>query len=239
MASQGDSVRWYADKKAWRLLRKNVMVEGDRDVRYFELADRLYWEKYRRRLIGEDLSILSAGTGDHGGTDGVFEEFPTLVKLIQTDCDNQGKTLFRVVALLDNDRAGRSLAEVLVQRYRGMRHCRDVFLLNRALPRTSSEPTVLFKQIKSANSAWKSIDCEIEDLVGAGLLDAFISEMPNALARQTTEAGGYRHYEWHDNAKSRLVLFTKEHAMIEDVGGIIETLKSIRFYLALDPDGAN
>ena len=238
MANAGDIVRLYADRKQWRLLRKNVMVEGDRDVRYFELASRLYSTAVGRSLVGKDLSILSAGTGNQGGTDGVFEEFPTLLKIIQTDCDAQGIALFRVVALLDNDRAGQSLEKALFTQYRTMRPGRDVFLLNRVLPRTSSEPTVLARQIDTANSGWKGLDCEIEDLLGGSLLDAFLAEMPNALVRPIGEVSGHRHFEFSDNAKSRLVLYAEDHAMIQDIDGIVEILKSMRFYLGLDPEGA-
>jgi len=237
MANPGDIVRSYAAKKQWLLLRKNIMVEGDRDVRYFELASQLYLMEHRKSLVGKDLSILSAGSGIKGGTDGVFEEFPTLDKIIKTDCNAEGKVLYRVVALLDNDRAGQTLEKALLAQYRSMKPSRDVFLLNRVLPRISSEPSVLARQISAANSEWKGLDCEIEDLLGRSLLDAFINEMPNALIRPTREVTGHRHFEFSDTAKGRLVLFVKKYAMLEDVAGIVEILKSLRFYLGLEPDG--
>lgn len=238
MANPGDTVRWYAEKKHWCLLRKNIMVEGDRDVRYCVLASQLYSREFGRWLVGKDLSILSAGWGDSGGTDGLFEEFPTLTKLIQTDCDGQCKPMFRLAALLDNDPAGQALEKALLTQYRAMKAGRELFLLNRVLPRRSSEPSVLARHIIEANSGWKGLECEIEDLLGASLLDAFLAEMPNAQIRPVKEVAGHRHFEFSDAAKGRLVLYAKENAMIEDVTGIIELLKSMRFYLGLDPDGA-
>lgn len=213
------------------------MVEGDRDVRYFELAARLYHDKYGCSLLGKDLSIFSAGTGDKGGTSGIHEELPTLLKLIETDCDLQGKKIFRVVALLDNDRAGQMLIKALLGQYRSMRQNRDVFLLNRLFPRNSSEPTVVPCQIEKANAGWKNLDCEIEDLLSKSLLDAFQSDLSNTPLRPTTQVAGHCHYEWSDASKGRLVIFTKENAMLEDVTSIIEILKSIRHYLGLPQDG--
>jgi len=237
MANAGDNARWYANRKGWTLLRRNVMVEGDRDVRYFKRAACLYFHNSGKSLLGRDLSILAAGSGDRGGTAGIYEEFPTLVKIIQTDCDLQGKALFRVVALLDNDRAGNSLVKALLSQYRSMKKNRDLFLLNRVFPRNSSEPGILSRQIEIANSAWKGLDCEIEDLLGTELIDGFLSGMTNALARPPAEAGSYRHYEWRDIAKGHLALYAKENAMLRDVTSIVEILKSLRFYLGLNPEG--
>ncbi|MEW5788825.1 MAG: hypothetical protein AB1899_13330 [Pseudomonadota bacterium] len=238
MANPGDTVRWYAEKKKWPLLRKNIMVEGDRDVRYCVLASQLYSRRFGKWLVGKDLSMLSAGSGDRGGTEGLFEEFPTLTKLIQTDCDGQCKPLFRLVALLDNDRAGQALERALLTQYRTMKAGREIFLLNRVLPRRSSEPNVLARHIAEANSEWKGLECEIEDLLGATLLDAFLAEMPNAQIKPVKVVSGHRHFELSDAAKGRLVLYTKENALLEDLSGIVELLKSLRFYLGLDPDGA-
>lgn len=237
MVSPGDHAHWYAKQKGWKLLRRNMMVEGNTDVRYFELASRLYLEAHRAHLVGHDFSIFSPGTGDQGGTRGVLEEFPPLWKIIQTDCDSQGKLVLRAVTLLDNDFAGRSLHKALLQQYRQMKENRDVFLLQRFFPRTTTEPSTLSHQIETHNSQSKGLDCEIEDLLGESLLEAFISDTPNAFERPVKEIAGLRHYEWTPHAKGQLFQFVKEYATLEDMEGITNVLKAIRFYLALNPNG--
>lgn len=237
--SPGDRVRWYAELKTWKLLRRNIMVEGDSDVRYFTVASKLYNQKFGKSLVGTDLSIFSSGAGSMGGTSGVFEEFPTLTKLIQADSDFQGKALFRVIALLDNDYAGKSLKKALLDQYRSMRINRDIFLLNRVLPRKASEPSVLTRHINEENVLWKDLDCEIEDLLAQNLIDAFLEEMPDALKKPCKEISNRRHSEYSDQAKSNLIRFVERNAILDDVEEIVEVLKSLRFYLGLDPDGAS
>ncbi|MDP1941058.1 MAG: hypothetical protein Q8K54_10510 [Gallionella sp.] len=199
----------------------------------------MYKNEYGLSLVEKDLSIFSAGTGDRGGTDGIYEELPTLLKLIETDCDAQGAKLFRVVALLDNDRAGKFLLQVLLKQYRTLKQNRDIYLLNIIFPRNSSEPTIVDRQINSENAKWNNLDCEIEDLLGGSLLDAFQDDSSNAPRIPPVEVEGFRHYEWSDAAKSRLIRFAEENAMLEDVIGIVELLKSIRHYLGLPQDGVS
>jgi hypothetical protein len=237
MVKPGDHARWYANQKGWKLLRRNMMVEGNFDVGYFELASRLYFNAHRLHLVGNDLSVFSPGTGDRGGTSGVFEEFPPLWKIIQTDCDSQGKLALRIIALLDNDHAGRSLHRALLQQYRQMKENRDVFLLQRNFPRSTAAPSTLSHQIETHDMQLKGLYCEIEDLLSNNLIDAFISDTPNALQRPTQEVAGFRHHEWTPHAKDQLSQFVKKYAILEDMEGIIEVLKAIRFYLALDPNG--
>lgn len=213
------------------------MVEGDSDVRYFELASKLYRQATTLQLLSKDLAIISAGTGDVGGTLGIYEEFPPLFKMIQADADSQSKPLFRLTCLFDNDIAGRQAARTLLHQYRSLRECRDVFLLSRSMPVSTSEPTVLTKTIASANQNWKDLDCEIEDLLDDNFIQAFLSENPLALKRNLIEQGGKTHYEFKDSMKGRLWLFANENCTLSDVTSIVETLKSLRFYLGLPPNG--
>lgn len=213
------------------------MVEGDSDVRYFELAGNLYKRETGLSLIGGDFNIFSAGPGDLGGTVGIIDEFYTLHNNIRIDFDQNGKVLFRVVALLDNDKAGRSCHRSLLQQHRLLQNNHDIFLLNRVLPRTTSEHKALTSQIEKHNSDWSGIDCEIEDLLDKSLIDCFLDEEPDALLIPMKTAGQHRHYEWTPNAKGKLYRFVESYANFKDLTDLVEILKSFRFYLGLPVDG--
>ena len=232
----GDLVKEYAGRKGWKLKRRNLMLEGDSDVNYFRLAARRYNEKKGLNIIGRDFDIFSAGTGDSGGTRGLLEEFPPLRHIIQTDLDQNGKSAFRVVALVDNDKAGRSCHKSLLQQYRSLQNNRDIFLLHYVFPRTTSEPKALASQLAKHNAEWRCLDCEIEDLLGQNIISTFLEEEPNALIRK--EAAGKRcHYEWAPWAKGRLYQYAKTHSILEDLAHLVGVLKAFRFYLGLPPDG--
>ena len=159
------------------------------------------------------------------------------LKIILRDCDSNGAVLFRLVALVDNDEAGRSLRRSLLQQYRSFRENRDLFVLRRILPRTTSEPSVLTSQIAKHNAPWTNIDCELEDLLGNELITAFLADEPNSLTRPVQSVGQHDHYEWKGPAKARLCMFVERYAQLGDMTGIVEVLKSLRFYLGLPVDG--
>ncbi|MDD2467978.1 MAG: hypothetical protein PHI97_28705 [Desulfobulbus sp.] len=233
----GDLAIEYAKRMEWTLRPRNIMVEGDSDVRFFLLANKLYELETKHNLLGEDISLFACGYGDSGGTYGMFEQLPPLLNIIRSDPDKNGKVLFRVIALVDNDYAGRILHRGLTQQYRQLKTFRDIFTLNRILPRTTSEPNALAKQIEKHNKDWKGLDCEIEDLLGDELVELFLDENPNAFKSKPVELNGRCHYEWTDNAKGKLYNFTKEYASLNDIVKLVEILKSLRFYLGLPADG--
>lgn len=235
--SPGDTVRRFAELKHWNLKKRSVMVEGDNDVVYFELAAKLYFEKTRLALIGDDLSIFSAGTGDQGGTTAIFDEYPSLMNIIRTDIDQNGKTLFRVIALIDNDIAGRNLCKNILHQHKQLRNNYHTFVLQHVFPRTTSEPSTLTKQIEKCNSLWSGLDTEIEDLLEKGLIEAFFSDNRNAFSKPYKEMNGQRHYEFTNQAKSNLVRFVKNYATLDDMDALVDVLQSLRFYLGLQPDG--
>ena len=63
----GEHVRWYANRCGWSLGRRNIILEGNTDVRYFELAANMYREEVGRELLGRELTLLSAGSGKGRG----------------------------------------------------------------------------------------------------------------------------------------------------------------------------
>ena len=149
----GDVILGFAKLKGWNLKKRSVMVEGDNDVAYFELIAKLYLKKTGLDLIGKDLSIFSAGTGKQGGTKAIFDEYPSLMNIIRSDVNQNGKILFRVIALVDNDNAGRTLRNNMLHQYKQLRNNAHIFVLQRIFPRTTSEPNSLTKQIEKYGSS--------------------------------------------------------------------------------------
>ncbi|MDR6468673.1 hypothetical protein J2777_002401 [Paraburkholderia graminis] len=237
--SRGDLAREYAARNGWVLLRRNIMVEGDGDVRYFELAAKLYAEANNgQSLLGKDLSIFSAGTGNNGGTLGIIDKLPSLLDVIESDKDEQGTKLFRVIVLADNDRAGNACVQALLNRRRTWEIYRDVFLVHRILPTTNRFPHVLRNDVQEANDAWKSLDCEIEDLLDDNIIDAFISTNPHALSQKGISCeGGARHCEWTLQGKANLIRYVERYAMLRDIERIVRFLQALRFHLGLTMEG--
>ena len=233
----GDQVRWYAKQRGWPLRQNNILVEGDTDREYFELAHNIYLAENGRSLLCKKLAVFPTGARDDGGTFGIVGEFPTLRKLIDVDLDSSSKAIFRAVCLMDGDSAGKNAANILTSKYTKLKEWQDVFLLHRKLPRSSREPATLKAQVEKANAAWRQSDCEIEDLIGLELLQLFKEHKPNAFEKiQELKDGEFRvKVSWQ--YKQELLRFCQEHGDASSLSGPIEILRSMRFYLHLDPNG--
>lgn len=229
----GELTTEYCRRKGWSLFRRNVMVEGNSDVRYFELASKLYLAANSRSLLGVDFGCFASGTGDNGGVDGVIREYAALRQIVDSDRDANLSTLFRVVALLDDDPAGRACAKSLSTAWR-YRHGRDFFLMRRTWPMSTNEPGVLCKQLEQDRFP---LFTEIEDLVSAPFLDSFADERSDAFRRAMQHESGARYSNFNEQMKGALWIYVKENAILADLIQIVECLRAIRFYIGLPPDG--
>ena len=77
----GDLAIEFAKRKNWKLRPRNIMVEGDSDVRFFSLANKLYKQETELNLLGGDISLFACGFGDSGGTPGMLEQLPPLLNI--------------------------------------------------------------------------------------------------------------------------------------------------------------
>lgn len=237
ISSPGDLVRVYALRKGWRLGQYNIIVEGENDQKYFELAAKLYRQKNGRELIGKRLSIFPTGPGEEGGAYGIQQYFPTLRNLIDEDPAADGARVFFAVALLDSDPVGKQTYNALTARHTKFLPNRDVFLLYRRYPRTTQNHEQLTRQIKSQNIDWKDLDCEIEDLLSLELLQCFFDDHSGCTIKAPKFLNGAHHFKFTKDAKAPLFRFVEENAILKDLDLLIEALKSFRFYMRLDPDG--
>jgi hypothetical protein len=232
MASPGDHVRWFAEKQGWKIRRHNVVTEGEVDVRHFVLADRLYTAQHGQRLITEELAVFPVGTGLNGGALKLASVFPTFRQLIDADLGENSQILFRAIGLLDDDPVGREAYSSITTRCVNIRGGRDVFLLARLFPRDTRMPGYN-AVIQHANKKWASMDCEIEDLLAADLVRSFLEKegIDPGTCMRTIE--GAHHLDLTPLVKSKLWQFCERNAKLEDVGGVVELLKALRFYLGL------
>jgi len=228
---------WLAQKRGWTLRRGNVMVEGDSDVGYFELASRLHRDATGNRLLGQDLSVFSAGQGDEGGTYGISERFPTLFEMAGLDLDQAGNRRYHVIALVDDDAMGRSAVNGITKGHRRIVEHESIFRLRRVMPLRAGSARVLSEQFKQANGPYKDLTCVIEDLLPVALCERYLAETPSATSRPPVASGGGKVFSWTPAGKSGLLRFTKAQATAGDVGALVGVLRALRSYVGLTPDG--
>lgn len=228
---------WLAQKRGWTLRRGNVMVEGDSDVGYFELASRLHRNATGKRLLGEDLSVFSAGQGDDGGTYGISEWFPTLFGMAGLDLDQAGKRRYHVIALVDDDRMGRSAVNGITKGHRRIVEYESIFRLRRVMPLRSGSARVLEERFKEANEPHRALTCVIEDLLPIALCERFLAQTPSATSRPPIASGGGTVFSWTSGDKAGLLRFAKAQAKVGDVGALVGVLRALRSYVGLTPDG--
>ncbi len=228
---------WYASQCGWSLRAGSLMVEGTSDVSYFMHCSKLYEAQYGLKLVGVDLAVFAAGQGDDGGTFGISEKFPTLFNLAKLDMDATGKTRFRTIALLDDDRMGRRAASGISQGHRQIREYESLFRLRRIMPHRAGSVQKLEEKTKEANSAFGALECTIEDLLADSFCTRFISGMPNAIARAATSAGGVSHRDWTTDGKRALRLEVIRTGTLADMQGMVDVLRALRTYLGLPANG--
>ena len=233
----GNQVRWFARQLGWPLKRYNILVEGETDCQYLILANRFFEIQNARTLLGKDISIFPTGKREDGGTFGLIRYFPTIRQLIDLDVDDCGKSMFRAIALVDSDSAGKDAVKILTSKYTRLVVWRDIFLVLRRLPRETRDVRVLPVQVERANRSWKRWDCKTEDLLDYNLLSLYKEERPQAISRLQRIGDGEHMVKILWEFKIDLLRFCSEHGDVTCMRRHIELLQSLRFFLGLDPEG--
>jgi hypothetical protein len=234
----GDNVRTQAALWKWKISTFNILLEGTKDVGHFETAAALYYRDTGLRLLDDMLSVVAVGEGDKGGTKGMIRYFPVLRDVIESDPIDRNGVAFRFIVLLDFDGAGKGAANALTTAGMGFIRNKDVFLLQRLLPRETRDPRDFQRKCDLLNARWLSINCEIEDLISATLLEDFRSTNGGYCRGNPTYLEGAHHYEWNIHAKAPLLRHVREYAIAKDMELTIGVLQSLRYLLGLEPNGA-
>jgi hypothetical protein len=217
----------------------NVVLEGEHDERYFRLADHHSRNANGLRLLGDGFEVFASGTGPAGGTHGIMEHFHTVFRTAQLDLGADGRPVYRLAVLLDDDKAGREASRYLTARYTGCVMWRDVFLLQRCYPTGTRDLRQVERRVRELNSGWRDHYCEIGDLLPKGLIDLFHEENSNCYARPPVEKAGRWHYEFAEGTKGALCTHVEHAAMPEDLQDVIGVIGVLRFFLSVEPAGGS
>lgn len=233
-----DFFRYYGRLEGWEFKDNNLMVEGTTDVRYLEIANERHIEESGRSLIDGSFGVLAIGEAEDGGTYGMKEKLNTLWRIRRLAGQDGKGSSCRVIALLDDDSAGRDAFRHIEQR--GARPWADLFLLRRRNPQVAP-PSSFKKQSDDLNRDYlqnKQFFCVIEDLIDMEVVDEFRQQHPKCLRRNTCECAGAFHVDVHKDYKGKLVRFVDENAMLSDVSQLVELLKAFRCLLRLPVEGS-
>ena len=228
-----DAVTLSGRSNGFVICDRTVIVEGNTDVDLFALAARLEYEATGIHLLGNSLAVVCAGTGDRGGTRGVIRELTVLRGFAKIYLLPNGRSRYRFIGLFDNDKAGRQAvssrdSDTSVLEYK------DVFRLQPVMPATGNlDPKALQATFERENAAHKGKDWELEDVLPSNFVETFLNEHPNALVRAAPAGDGKVHRDFTKDGKALLHRFARENAMRQDLVGVVEVLKALRFYCGL------
>lgn len=234
-----DLVRTYARHKGWEIGSCNVLVEGVSDYELFSVA----LERHRT-VTGEDLSrgglrFLHAGYRHEGGTHGVVRELTVTRSLAKYALTPQGMPKYRFVGLVDDDAAGRQAIQNARVADASIVEFRDIFRIRPSMVWGVGgvELTDLRMQFERSNRAFEGLDWELEDLLDSRFVEAFCTQMAGSLRRKH-ELAGRVHWELTHKGKRELNQFAKVAATLEDMRGVIGTIRSLRYCLGFDAMGS-
>lgn len=236
MTDLTDSVAVYASSLGYSIRPKIVLVEGMTDFALCQTAAKLEAAATGKRLLGDDMCIIPAGEGDLGGTRGVIRELMCFRGLSRACLlPTTGRPRYRIVALFDNDKAGRQSVRAARDWDASLLEFKDLFRLWPIMPLASNlDPIAMRRAFEKENEPYKGLDWELEDLLPDSFIRCFLEEVPGATARSTS-VNGKTHRDFTRDGKSRLHRFVKQHVMHQDLLQVIAVLQALRCYFGLKP----
>ena len=233
MAQDFDTVAAYGQSLGWNLRPRTVLVEGTTDVSLFQLAARFERKDTDTDLFADGLTIIAAGEGDRGGTRGVNRELIRLQGFARTYLLPNGRPRYRFIGLFDNDKAGIEAVKGIRNFDTSILEYKDVFRLQPVMPCVGNlDPKTLKKTFERLNVDYKGLDWELEDLLPADFIEAFLADHPTAVFR-TKSIGDKTHRDFTRDGKACLHQYIRNNAMHEDLGAVVDVIRALRFYLCL------
>lgn len=232
MAEVLDPLAAYAKSKGYPVRSRIILVEGTSDADLFLLASELFRKKTGSNLM-ENIAFVPAGEKDHGGVRGVIRELLVLHAVATTVFDSSGRPKYRIAALFDNDNAGRYAVRSAPQFDIRLTEFKEMFLLRPMMPLTNSgDPNAIRRLVENANSAYRNLDWELEDLFPPSFLKVFDAENGSAVQRSAA-MGDRTHRDLTPDGKARFHRFVKQHALISDLNEVVNAMRAIRSYVGL------
>jgi hypothetical protein len=227
-----DMVATYAASKAWNLRPNIVLVEGTSDEALFKLADEIVIAN-GGLLLGDEICIVAAGQRDRGGTYGVARELITLRSMVPLVLDRDGRPVYRVMGLVDNDEAGRRIIRDVLRMDRSAIEFHDIIALPPAPPVFSDfSPIERRRECDQANLPYRGLDWEIEDALSPRLLTIFDQRHPGMITRRDKK-GGKTHHEIARVGKAKLHHMVHRETIFADLDGVIQIVNMLRSLLGV------
>lgn len=223
----------------WRISACNILVEGDTDVKYLNLAAAKYLEATGLKLIGDDVSICGSRIKEEGGTWNLVPRFKVLCDLLKRVSYNPDERELRFLVLLDSDPAGKKARGYLTHREVGLAEFKHVFMIQRRYPQKVRDTTEFRNKTAALNIAWENLDCEMEDLIPNSILQGFFQSQPQSCTRAPMVRDNAHHYEWAGHLKPALFRYVSARAKLSDVQTMVELLQSLRYALGLTAEGSS
>ncbi|MBW8072907.1 MAG: hypothetical protein GJU77_04375 [Ferrovum sp.] len=226
-----DYVELYAKSLGFAIKPRTVLVEGTTDVDLFRLAARLEYEKSGINLLNDDVAIVAAGERERGGTNGVMRELFSFRGMARTCLLQNGTPRYRFIGLLDNDFAGRKAVKSAQEFDNSILEYKDIFRLWPTMPLPGNlDQKAVKTTFEKANSNYKGLDWEMEDLLPQSFVEAFKIECESAV-RDSKKVEEKIHWELTRDGKAKFHQFIKENALHADMSSVIDVLRAIRHYL--------
>lgn len=233
MTDELDPVARYGRSLGLTFRPRTVLVEGTSDVDLFQLAARLEHEASGIKLLNHEFTVIAAGEGDRGGTNGVIRELIALRGYARTYLSQNGTPHYRFIGLFDNDTAGIAAVKLLRTIDTSILEYKDVFRLLPVMPFPGNlDPGTMRKTFERENDSFNGLKWEVEDLMPDSFMTAFLSEYSNAVRRNDSK-GGKVHRELTDDGKPRLHRFIKQNAVRADLDSVVVLLRALRYYMGL------
>ena len=233
MSEELDPVARYGRELGFEVRPRTVLVEGTTDVELFQKAARLEKDATRIDLLENDLTIIAAGNHEQGGVNGGIRELICFRGLARTCLLANGRPRYRFIGLFDNDHAGRMAVNTIRDFDTSILEFKDVFRLRPIMPMPGNlDPGTMHKTFERENDCYKGLDWELEDFLPSDFYDAFLTDHPSSVVC-TKQIGNKIHRELTRDGKAQLHRFVKLYAIQKDLIGVIDLLKTIRFYLLL------
>ena len=152
-------------------MRYNLLVEGETDAAYLNLAIKLVKDGYGIDLSeGGQLSIFPPGPGRDGGVFKLVDDATLLLNMVKRECDPKFEKALTLMVLLDSDKEGQQSYETLVKE--GF-PSNNVLLLHANFP-LECNINKRKKELNDLNSHDWDKNCWIEELLSSEVQSDFI-----------------------------------------------------------------
>jgi len=110
---------------------------------------------------------------------------------------------------------------------------KDLFRLRPIMPIIGNlDPKTLKKTFEKINDPYKDLDWEIEDLLSEQFFNAFLTDYPDSVAKETKRRDKI-HRDLTRDGKAHLHQFINKYAILKNLDAVVSNIQALRFYLSM------